>query len=82
MKTWYQGIQVIVMWARGVYVLGTDWNRFEMVGIRGITIYPSDHFTLQAIIRIFPPQAGHQHIADSLPSKIVTVYRGRANPGN
>ena len=42
------------------YILGTDWRRFEMVGIRIVRNYPSDHLLLWARLLLYPTEVGHQ----------------------
>ena len=41
-------IQVRVIQASSDYILETDLNRFEMVGIKGVRNYPSDHLVLRS----------------------------------
>ena len=48
LKTWSQVRQVTVPRSRCDYILGTDRLRFELVGIRDMWTFSSDHFTLRA----------------------------------
>ena len=59
MKTWYPERQGIIMRSICDYILGIDWRHFEMVKIRSVRNYPSDHFALQARLQICPLEAGH-----------------------
>ena len=46
-----------------------------MVGIRGVSNYPSYHFSLRARLLIFPPEAGH-HLKSALifPQDVLTYF--------
>ena len=47
MKTWLQVQQGRLLRARCDYILGTDWRQFNIVGIRNMQNYQSDHFALR-----------------------------------
>ena len=55
------------MQASRTYILEKDRRRFEMVGIRGIRNYPSDHLVLRSRILFIPSEAGHQCDVGVLP---------------
>ena len=59
--TWRCGLgwDRAVMRAISDYILVTYWRRFEMLGIRGVSKYPSYHLVMWARILIFPTKAGH-----------------------
>ena len=63
MKTWSLMIQGRAMQARSYYIMGTDWRHFKMVGIRGVSNYPSEHLVLQSRLLIYPNKEGHQYDA-------------------
>ena len=48
LKTWFQVWQGTVFRSRCNYILGTDWRRFELVGIRDMRNFSLDHFALRA----------------------------------
>ena len=50
MKTWSQAPRDRFLRTRCDYILGTHWHKFEMVGIRDVRNYSSDHFKLRARI--------------------------------
>ena len=77
MKTWYQVIKVRLMRARFDYILGTDWRRFVILGIRDLINYPSDHAALRDRLLIYPTEAGHRCGSGGLLAQIVSVHRGR-----
>ena len=49
-KTWSRVRRGILLRSRCNYILGTDLRQFEMVGIRDVHNYSSDHFAMQAIV--------------------------------
>ena len=69
MKTWSQVIQGRVMRVRWDYILEKYQRSFKMMGRRGVSDYPSDHFVLQASLIIFPTEAGHHCSGGVLPKK-------------
>ena len=72
-NTGMRAIQGRVIRASSDYILGTDWRRFEMVGIRGIRNYPSDHLILRARLIVCPTNAGHKCDAGVLPTQMGTM---------
>ena len=67
-KTWYLVIQGRDMWERSDYILGTYRRRFNMVGIRGVIKYPSEHLFLRDQILIYPDNLGHPCDAEGPPA--------------
>ena len=50
LNTWPQVHQVTVLQSRCDYILGTDWRRFDIVGIQDMSNFSLDHFALRARI--------------------------------
>ena len=75
-KTCSRVRQVKTIQERSDYILGTYRLCFEMVGIRGVRNYPSDHFVLKAKLLICPNESGHQFNAGGPPAHIVTMQGG------
>ena len=48
LNTWSQVRQGTALWSICEYILGTDQRRFELVGIRDMRKFLSDHFVLRA----------------------------------
>ena len=70
-----------MLWSRSEYILGKDQRRFEMVGIRGIRNYPSDHFILRVMLLIYPIKAGHYCKAGGLLAQMVNGNGGINDTG-
>ena len=81
MKNWSQVRQGRVMRARCDNILGTYRRHFKMVGITGISNYPSYHFALQDMLIICSLEAGHNCSAAGLPAQIVILHRGILEAG-
>ena len=82
MKNWSRVIQGILIQARSDYIVGKDQLRFKMVGIRGISNFLSDHFTLRAKLLICSIEAGHQCNAGGLSAQMVNVHGGGEETGS
>ena len=80
-KTWTRLRQGRVMQASSDYILGADWCRFKMVGVRGIMNYPPDHLVLRSRILFSPTKAGHQWDEKGIPAQAGTVHRGIKETG-
>ena len=63
-------IQVRAMRARSDYILGIEWCRFKILGIRGVRDYPLYHFVLQARLLIYPTESG-QHCNLGVPPELI-----------
>ena len=63
------------------YILATDRRCFEMVGIRGLQNYPSDHLVLWDSLIFSPTGEGHQCNAWCIPEKVGTVHGGSKETG-
>ena len=74
-------IQGISMQARCDYMLGAYRRRFKIVGIRDVRNYPSNKFSLQARLLIYPMEADQHYGAGCLPSQIGAVHGGIEDAG-
>ena len=81
MKTWYQVIKVRLMRARFDYILGTDWRRFVILGIRDLINYPSDHAALRDRLLIYPTETGLHCGTAGLTAQIEALHGGREDSG-
>ena len=66
---------------RCAYILGIDWRRFKMVGIRGARNYNSDHFALRDRLLICRTEAGHHCSVGGIGTQIGAVRGGREEAG-
>ena len=73
MMMWHQVRQIRVMRSRIDYILEKDRCRFEMVGIRGISKYPSDNLILWAWL-LCPTKECHHFDAWVIPAQMVNVH--------
>ena len=62
------------MGERSDYILGTKWFCFKIVVMKGVSNYPSDHFSLRASLIIFPTKSGYHENVGGLPEKTGTVH--------
>ena len=65
------------MQSSSYHILGTDRRRFEMVGIRGVSNYPSYHRIFQDRLFFIPTEAGHKCDAVGISEQVVKVNGGR-----
>ena len=75
MKTWSWVRQGILMGTRSDFILRTDQCCFRMVGIRGVSNYPSYHLILGARL-LCQTEAAHYCNTGGLPSQMGMVHRG------
>ena len=61
--------------------MGTDRRRLEMVVIKVVSNYPSDHLVLQADIIFSPTEVGRQYKVGGITAQSGSLYVGSKETG-